>query len=205
MANAADSISQGDLVDRKIHSAEQQWSLMPLHAIMSTVRPASFVAGSLGGRVNFTAWLGQNSKTGKYSRLLTELQYRSRLRTSTDQVEFRLEYIPVLAKKLLDPLIAGADNIPEIISILDHYYLNKSDWDFLMEFPIGDDATQAKLKKIPSATKSKFTRKYNSESHPISIYKPGLSTGVGKPKKDAPDLDDVAEDDPEPEEDIVDE
>ncbi len=206
VANAAESISQGDLVDRKIHSAEQQWSLMPLHAIMSTVRPASFVAGSLGGRVNFTAWLGQNSKAGKYYRLLTELQYRSRLRTSTDQVEFRLEYIPVLAKKLLDPLVeGGADSIPDIIEILDHYYLNKADWDFLMEFPIGEDVTQAKLKKIPTATKSKFTRKYNSSSHPISIYRPGLSTGVSKPKKDAPDLDDVVEHDPEPEEDLIDE
>jgi len=206
VANAAESISQGDIVDRKIHSADQQWSLMPLHAIMSTVRPASFVAGSLGGRVNFTGWLGQNSKAGKYYRLLTELQYRSRLRTSTDQTEFRLEYLPLLAKKLLDPLISkGADSIPDVIEILDHYYLSKSDWDFLMEFPIGDDATTAKLKKIPTATKSKFTRIYNKGSHPMSIYKPGLSTGVGKPKKDAPDTDEVGLDDPEPEEDIIDE
>ncbi|CCH41183.1 Replication factor C subunit 1 [Wickerhamomyces ciferrii] len=207
VAKAADSISQGDLVDKKIHSAEQQWSLMPLHAIMSTVRPASFVAGQVGGRINFTGWLGQNSKTGKYTRLLTELQYRSRLRTSTDQTEFRLEYIPLLAKKLLDPLVSqGADGIEETISILDHYYLSKTDWDFLLEFPIGEDSTAAKLKKVATATKSKFTRKYNSTSHPMSIYKPGLSTGVnGKTKKEKPDLDEAPEDDPEPEEDLIDE
>lgn len=62
---AAESISDGDLVDRMIHGSQQQWSLMPTHAIFSFVRPASFVSGSQAGhQTRFTAWLGQNSKTG---------------------------------------------------------------------------------------------------------------------------------------------
>ena len=62
---AAESISDGDLVDRMIHGSQQQWSLMPTHAIFSFVRPASFVAGSMAGnQTRFTSWLGNHSKLG---------------------------------------------------------------------------------------------------------------------------------------------
>lgn len=69
ISKAADSISDGDLVDRLIHrygfgsqkrvgqathtssvsSSEQQWSLLPVHAIASTIRPAYFVYGTSYG------------------------------------------------------------------------------------------------------------------------------------------------------------
>ena len=62
---AAESISDGDLVDRMIHGSQQQWSLMPAHAVFSFVRPASFVSGSqAGSQTRFTSWLGNNSKQG---------------------------------------------------------------------------------------------------------------------------------------------
>ena len=63
--SAAESISDGDLVDRMIHGSQQQWALMPTHAVFSFVRPASFVAGSqAGNQTRFTSWLGNNSKLG---------------------------------------------------------------------------------------------------------------------------------------------
>lgn len=63
--SAAESISDGDLVDRMIHGSQQQWSLMPTHAVFSFVRPASFMSGSLAGnQTRFTSWLGNNSKQG---------------------------------------------------------------------------------------------------------------------------------------------
>lgn len=49
MDKAASSISDADLVDALIHGPEQHWSLMPLHAVTSTVRPASFLYGNGGG------------------------------------------------------------------------------------------------------------------------------------------------------------
>ncbi|KAF8240436.1 hypothetical protein L208DRAFT_1374307 [Tricholoma matsutake] len=45
MDRAASSISDGDLVDALIHGPEQHWSLMPLHAVCSTVRPAAALYG----------------------------------------------------------------------------------------------------------------------------------------------------------------
>ena len=64
--NAAESISDGDLVDRMIHGSQQHWSLMPTHAVFSFVRPASFISGSqAGNQTRFTSWLGNNSKQGQ--------------------------------------------------------------------------------------------------------------------------------------------
>lgn len=70
--NAASSISDGDLVDRMIHGSQQQWGLMPTHAIFSFVRPASYMHGNFNVQVGFASWLGQNSKQSKY----TSIAYR---------------------------------------------------------------------------------------------------------------------------------
>lgn len=210
-AEAANDISLSDIVEKKIRSSEQLWSLLPLHAIMSSIKPAALVAGSLAGRINFTSWLGQNSKAGKYYRLLQELHYHTRLSTSTDKFGFRMNYIPTLKKRLLDPLVTeGSDATINIIRLMDEYYLSKEDWDSIMEFLIGNDKTDLILKKIPTTVKSGFTRKYNSMTHPVSIYKTGTAIPVnsGKSSRDKPDFEDVvdADDDvpPNEEEDIDD-
>jgi len=49
---AADSLSEADLVERKIFS-NQDWSLMPTHAIFSCVRPAAAVLGGMSGGIEF--------------------------------------------------------------------------------------------------------------------------------------------------------
>jgi replication factor C subunit 1 len=67
--NAANAISEGDLVDRMIHGTQQQWSLMPTHAVFSFVAPASYVHGNFTERSGFTSWLGMNSKQGMNSPL----------------------------------------------------------------------------------------------------------------------------------------
>ncbi|KAH3682303.1 hypothetical protein WICPIJ_006718 [Wickerhamomyces pijperi] len=183
VANAADSISRGDLVDSKIHSGEQLWSLMPYHSIMSTILPASYVAGSCG-RVNFTSWFGNNSKTGKYSRLLSDLYYKSRLRTGTTAQELRLQYVPLLVEKLLTPLLkSGVESLDEIIEILDYYFLTKEDYDTLMEYPLGRASTAAVLKKIPSKVKTAFTKKYNTSNHPVAGGKYTQSANAVKANK----------------------
>src|SRR5690349_5092689 len=44
IAAAADSISEGDLVDKMIHSS-QFWELQNIHGVLSTVRPATILHG----------------------------------------------------------------------------------------------------------------------------------------------------------------
>lgn len=195
VAEAAESISRANLVEAKIRSSEQLWSLLPLHAVLSSVYPCSKVAGQMAGRINFTTWLGQNSKSGKYFRLLQELQYHTRLSTSTNKMGFRLDYIPTLKRRLLNPILQdGAEGIPPVIQLMDDYYLTKEDWDSIMDFVIGPDVTDQALKKIPTSVKTAFTRKYNSTTHPVAIYRTGATTATTEATSGGtPDFEDIVD------------
>jgi replication factor C subunit 1 len=157
-SQAADSISDGDLVDRMIHGSQQQWSLMPTHAVFSFVRPASFVAGSTAGnQTRFTSWLGKNSSTNKLSRLVKEIQAHMRLRSSGDRHEVRQQYIPVLWTELVQKLQKeGKDAVPAVIDLMDSYFLTKDDFDAILELGVGP-MDQDKI-KIETQAKATFTR-----------------------------------------------
>lgn len=158
VSKAADAISDGDLVDRMIHGSQQQWSLMPTHAMFSFVRPASLVYGSMAGhQTRFTAWLGKNSSQGKLSRIVKEIQGHMRLKTSADRHEIRQTYLPalfdLLVKRLQDD---GKEAVPEIIELMDAYFLTKEDWDGILELGVGKNDMERV--KIETAAKSAFTR-----------------------------------------------
>ncbi|KAF2862546.1 DNA replication factor C, large subunit [Piedraia hortae CBS 480.64] len=161
VSRAADSISDGDLVDRMIHGSQQQWSLMPVHAMFSFVRPASFVYGSLAGsgQTRFTQWLGKNSSQGKLMRMVRELQGHMRLRVSADRHEVRQTYVPVLYELLVRRLkLRGKDAVPEIIQLMDGYYLTKEDFDAIWELGVGELDWEAQANKIDGSAKGAFTR-----------------------------------------------
>ena len=157
-SKAADSISDGDLVDRMIHGSQQQWSLMPTHAVFSFVRPASYMAGSLAyGKTGFTSWLGQNSAQGKLTRFVKEIQGHMRLRTTGDRHEIRQQYLPVLWQELVNRLqTEGKEAIDEVIQLMDSYYLTRDDFDAIMELGVGPQ--KADKVKIGTQDKSAFTR-----------------------------------------------
>jgi replication factor C subunit 1 len=157
-SDAAESISDGDLVDRMIHGSQQQWSLMPTHAVFSFVRPASFVSGSLAGnQTRFTSWLGKNSNQQKLTRYIKEIQAHMRLKSSGDRHEVRQQYIPILWNQLVKRLQdEGKEAIPAIIELMDSYYLTKDDFDAIKELGVGS-MEESKL-NIPAQAKSTFTR-----------------------------------------------
>ncbi|EAT85108.2 hypothetical protein SNOG_07642 [Parastagonospora nodorum SN15] len=192
-SQAADSISDGDLVDRMIHGSQQQWSLMPTHAVFSFVRPASFVAGSTAGnQTRFTSWLGKNSSTNKLSRLVKEIQAHMRLRSSGDRHEIRQQYIPVLWTELVQKLQKeGKDAVGPIIELMDSYYLTKDDFDAIMELGVGP-MDQEKV-KIETQAKATFTRLYNQQSHPLPFMKASSVVAPKKQAKEKPDLEEAIE------------
>jgi len=154
---AAESISDGDLVDRMIHGSQQQWSLMPTHAVFSSVRPASFVAGIMTGQTSFTKWLGNNSKYGKLTRYVKEIQSHMRLRTSGDRHEIRQQYLPVLWTQMIKRLeVDGKDAVDEVIDLMDSYFLTRDDFDYMMELGLGEQSEDNV--KLETQTKSTFTR-----------------------------------------------
>ncbi|KZT13273.1 DNA replication factor C, large subunit [Laetiporus sulphureus 93-53] len=209
MDKAAASISDGDIVDAQIHGPEQYWSLMPLHAICSTVRPASLLYGGGSGyggpnATSFPQWLGQNSKQTKLTRQLTEVQARMRLKISGDRPDIRQSYVPALFPHIVQPLMdKGANAIDDVIEWMDDYFLSREEWDTIVELGLDEHKDALVLKKIPTATKTAFTRKYNSKDHPIPFHK---AFELGKvPKKVAvsgplPDLEEALEVDEEIEE-----
>jgi replication factor C subunit 1 len=154
---AAESISDGDLVDRMIHGSQQQWSLMPTHAVFSTVRPASYVAGLVQSQIAFTSWLGNNSKMNKLLRYVKEIQSHMRLRSSGDRHEIRQQYLPVLWTQMIKRLeMEGKDCVDEVIDLMDSYFLTKDDFDYMMELGLGPQ-DQEKV-RLETQTKSAFTR-----------------------------------------------
>lgn len=156
MDQAAESISDGDLVDRMIHGPQQQWSLMPTHAIFSTVRPSSFAAGQLLGS-NFTSWLGNNAKSGKLGRYIREIHSHMRLKSSGDHNEIRQQYLPVLWYQLIQRLsVEGKEALDEIIELMDSYYLTRDDFDFIKELGVGPQAET--VANFETQTKAAFTR-----------------------------------------------
>ncbi|GJJ07431.1 hypothetical protein Clacol_001633 [Clathrus columnatus] len=205
---AASAISDGDLIDAMIHSSEQHWSLMPFHAIESTVIPAYLMYGQGAhwgpNGMTFPSWFGQNSKQSRLQRQLNDIQTRMRLRVSGDKTDIRMSYIPALHLPLVEPLAhTGAPAIDDVITCMDMYYLSKEDWDTILELGVGDHKDEKVLKTISAATKSAFTRngeilddpRYNLTEHPIAFHKADDLRGA--PKKLAavqlPDLEEAFE------------
>ncbi|RMD42468.1 hypothetical protein DV735_g2683, partial [Chaetothyriales sp. CBS 134920] len=198
---ASESISDGDLVDRMIHGSQQQWSLMPLHAIFSFVKPASYVHGNFNTQVGFASWLGQNSKAGKLGRFVKEIQGHMRLRTSADRHEIRQQYIPALWEHTAAKLVEGGkEAVSGVIDFMDSYYLTKDDYDAIVELGVGpmDMESPDGVKKLDSQTKATFTRLYNQQSHPMPFVKAsnvlGVSSRTGGGKREKPDLEEAIED-----------
>ncbi|KAJ5993862.1 Replication factor C subunit 1 [Penicillium sp. IBT 35674x] len=197
--NAASSISEGDLVDRMIHGTQQQWSLMPTHAVFSFVRPASFQFGNMTERASFAGWLGQNSKQGKLSRFVKEIQGHMRLRTSGNRDEIRQQYMPLLWDKTIRRMMEeGKDSVEDIIDFMDSYYLTRDDFDSMLELGLGPmDQSNVKLE---TQTKSTFTRLYNSRSHPMPFMKASnVVAPAKKGPKEKPDIEDALEESDEEE------
>ncbi|KAI9826178.1 MAG: hypothetical protein M1819_007434 [Sarea resinae] len=193
---AAESISDGDLVDRMIHGSQQQWGLMPTHAVFSTVRPSSYVSGSLAGhgQVEFTKWLG------KLARFVKEIQGHMRLRSSADRHEIRQQYLPTLWLQLVNKMqVEGKEAVPDVIQLMDSYFLTKDDYDAIQELGLGPMDT-GKV-KIDSQAKATFTRIYNQMSHPLPFMKASSVVAPKKMAKEKPDLEEAIEESEEEAED----
>lgn len=207
-AKAAASISDGDVVDGMIHGPQQHWGLMPLHAIVSTVQPMSLMHGmnAVQGTYGpaFPSWLGNNSKQQRLARATVELQVKMRLSASGSKWEVREHYAPYLFDALSKPLVEmnKDEAIEQVISVMDDYYLGLEDRDNVLELGVGEHNMDARMKKVPTATKSAFTRAYNSKSHPIAFQKGDVGAARAKAKQlkgdGVPDVEEaIVEDDAE--------
>ncbi|OCT99435.1 replication factor C subunit 1 [Xenopus laevis] len=171
LSKAADSICDGDLVDRMIRS-KQTWSLLPTQAVYASVLPGELMRGYMGQFPNFPSWLGKYSATGKYDRVTQELTMHTCLRTRTNKGALNLDYLSYMRDELVRPLHqSGAEGVAEVVDFMDNYYLMKEDYDNIMEISCWGGKPSA-FSKLDPKVKAAFTRGYNKEAHltPYSLH-----------------------------------
>ena len=87
--------------------------------------------------------------------------------------------------------VSGKELIPEIIDLMDSYFLTKDDWDAILELGVGPMDMEAM--KIESQAKSTFTRLYNQQSHPLPYMKASQVIAPKKKDRERPDLEEAIE------------
>ncbi|KAF4071573.1 hypothetical protein AMELA_G00274930 [Ameiurus melas] len=164
LSKTADSICDGDLVDRQIRS-RQTWSLLPTQAIYASVLPGELMRGYMSQFPTFPSWLGKFSSTGKHSRIVQELSSHMSLKTLSSKDAVNLDYLPYLRSALLEPLrCRGADGAAQSVTLMDDYDIVKEDFDSIMEISTWGGQADP-YSKLDSKVKAAFTRAYNRESH----------------------------------------
>ncbi|KAM8808604.1 replication factor C subunit 1 [Eudromia elegans] len=164
LSRAADSICDGDLVDRQIRS-KQNWSLLPTQAIYSSVLPGELMRGYMSQFPVFPSWLGKFSSTGKHERIIQELAMHMSLRTQTCKRMLNMEYLPYLRDALVQPLQAlGTDGVQDTVALMDSYCLMKEDVENIMEISTWG-GKPSPFSKLDPKVKAAFTRAYNKEAH----------------------------------------
>ncbi|XP_061235668.1 replication factor C subunit 1 isoform X2 [Neopsephotus bourkii] len=164
LSKAADSICDGDIVDRQIRS-KQNWNLLPTQAIYASVLPGELMRGSMSQFPVFPSWLGKFSSTGKHDRIIQELGMHMSLRTQACKRTVNMEYLSCLRDALVQPLKDfGADGVQQAITFMDSYCLMKEDVDNIMEISMWGGKPSA-FSKLDPKVKAAFTRAYNREAH----------------------------------------
>ncbi|MGH0189878.1 UNVERIFIED_CONTAM: hypothetical protein FKN15_039780 [Acipenser sinensis] len=164
LSRTADSICDGDLVDRQIRS-RQMWTLLPTQAIYASVLPGELMRGYMSQFPTFPSWLGKFSATGKHDRIIQELSMHMCLRTQASKWAVNMEYLPFLRDSLVRPMAGrGAEGVPEAVQLMDDYCLMKEDVDNIMEISTWGGRPDP-FSKLDPKVKSAFTRTYNKEVH----------------------------------------
>jgi replication factor C subunit 1 len=148
IVRAAELISAGDIMDRRIHQ-RQDWGLLP-HYVAATVSATKAVKGYAPFQI-FPQWLGKNSKRLKHKRWMIDLAQKLRCGGGG----MRLDYTDSLQKIIGGLLAADIPDIKGAIKALDELGLTRDDF---ME-AIGDVVLDSI--EIPTKVKTAFTREYN--------------------------------------------
>jgi len=133
VSQAADSIAEGDLVERGIRSG-MNWSLLPTAAVFCSVLSGEYMSGFLTGQIEFPQWLGKNSRRSKLDRILSELQGHTRLTAGASKGAVTLDYGQRLREHIVSPMSKlGAEGVDQSVTNINDYNLLREDLDGLME------------------------------------------------------------------------
>ncbi|XP_070166241.1 replication factor C subunit 1 isoform X2 [Polyergus mexicanus] len=199
IVQAADSISQGDLVEKAMRS-NMMWSLLPLHACFSFVIPTSEMSGSLDSLVRFPGWFGRNSKTTRFNRLMQELTMHTRLATGANKDALNMDYLVHIRNAIIKPLIDnGVNGIEAAINIMGKYYLTREDLNSIIEISLWPGIRDP-TSNLDSKVKAAFTRAYQ-KNPPMFPYT--INSNITTKKRSMHNENLIEEDDEEEEDDSI--
>ncbi|UJR25499.1 hypothetical protein I4U23_006845 [Adineta vaga] len=167
LSKAAENMCIGDVCSHMIYARNESWSLLPYQGIFATVAPCSYVRGHLRGMVNFSSFFGQRSRTNKNERLLNEIEKHICLKiASANKQQFNLDYLSYLARIFIQPLQKlQQQGVEQCIALLDEYYLNRDDFQTIMELNTWGKTGRNPYDQLDTQTKSSLTRIYNKTNH----------------------------------------
>uniref|UniRef100_A0A4W2EXE5 Replication factor C subunit 1 n=1 Tax=Bos indicus x Bos taurus TaxID=30522 RepID=A0A4W2EXE5_BOBOX len=164
LSRAADSICDGDLVDRQIRN-KQNWSLLPTQAIYASVLPGELMRGYMTQFPTFPSWLGKYSSMGKHDRTVQDLALHMSLRTYSSKRTVNMDYLSHIRDALVQPLASqGIEGVQDVVALMDAYYLMKDDFENIMEISSWG-GRPSPFSKLDPKVKAAFTRAYNKEVH----------------------------------------
>ncbi|XP_057584405.1 replication factor C subunit 1 isoform X3 [Hippopotamus amphibius kiboko] len=164
LSRAADSISDGDLVDRQIRN-KQNWSLLPTQAVYASVLPGELMRGYMTQFPTFPSWLGKHSSMGKHDRIVQDLALHMGLRTYSSKRTVNMDYLSHIRDALVQPLTSqGTEGVQDVVALMDTYYLMKEDFENIMEISSWG-GRPSPFSKLDPKVKAAFTRAYNKEVH----------------------------------------
>ncbi|EFO24140.1 ATPase [Loa loa] len=168
LRKAANSISEGDIIDRIIRTTGA-WTLLNEQAFFSSVAPTFCMNGYMKGMINFPSWLGKNSTFNKRQRLLRQLTTHTYLRTFAAVYPMVLDYVPVLRQNYCRPLLDKEnDGVNDVISLYKEYNLVRDDIESVAELAVWPGMKDPGA-AIPTKVKAALTRTLNKE-HIILPY-----------------------------------
>ncbi|XP_012263506.2 replication factor C subunit 1 isoform X2 [Athalia rosae] len=179
VADSAESLALGDLIENAIRKTGA-WSLLPTQACYSSVIPGTLMSGHMTKQITFPAWLGQNSRRGKFDRLLQEITIHTRLATAASKDSLNLDYLKPLRDAVVRPLVVdGADGTKTALDVMSYYHLLREDLDSLIEVSLWPGQHDP-MQTLESKVKAAFTRAFNKSS----IMRPyALKKSTEKKKK----------------------
>ncbi|XP_036764389.2 replication factor C subunit 1 isoform X2 [Manis pentadactyla] len=196
LSRAADSICDGDLVDRQIRS-KQNWGLLPTQAVYASVLPGELMRGYMTQFPSFPRWLGKHSSSGKYNHIVQDLALHMSLRTYSSKRTVNMDYLSHIRDALVQPLTSqGVEGVQDVVTCMDTYYLMKEDFENIMEISSWG-GTPSPFSRLDPKVKAAFTRAYNKEVHltPYSLQAVKTSRSSTGPALDSEYNDELHEDD----------
>lgn len=206
ISQAADSISMGDVIEKKIRS-QNNWSLLSDQAIFSTVIPGHVMSGTIERAIQFPSWLGKNSSQNKMQRLGQEIHAHTRLTTTGSKTSIFLDYCTYLRDAIVMPLIKDkVDGIPKAMEVLKSYNLLREDLDSLTMLSLWSGQKDP-MDKVEPKVKAAMTRAYNKEAMALpyapATVKKGRGTNYDEDNEDDEQDDDDDKNDSNPEDDAM--